>query len=224
MRTAFREHLDAFAHDLIILCDVVADIMRKASTALIETSLDSAEDALSLEGERNEIVERCETRAVELLALEGPVARDLRQVVSSIYIVEDLRRMAALAMHIATSARRRHPSSCVPESMLEQFATLAELVDEMMVKTRELLIDPDPDAAAVLNDDDDDVDRLQGAMMVTLTSEDWRGTNSQTVDATLLGRYYERYADHCVNMSSRVIYLTTGKTREEYLALRAQEG
>ena len=107
MRTAYREHLDNFSHDLIVMCDTVRTIMDKASQALLDRALEPAEEALSLTEELDEIRSRCSERAVKLLALENPMAQDLRQVVSSIYIVEDLFRMGQLAQHIADAARRR---------------------------------------------------------------------------------------------------------------------
>ncbi|KQB83953.1 phosphate signaling complex protein PhoU [Corynebacterium lowii] len=218
MRTAYREHLDAFSHDLVVMCDLVDAVMTKASRALLRASLQSAEDALSTEEEVAEIASRCEARAVELLALEGPVARDLRQVVSSIYIVEDFRRMGALAMHIASTARRRHPAPVIPEDQRDNFERFAQLVADMAAQTRELLLEPDAQAAVALSKDDDSVDAVQQRVMGMLNQEQWQGTVTQAVDATLISRYYERYADHCVSVAARVIYLSTGMTRSEYLA------
>ncbi|KQB83060.1 phosphate signaling complex protein PhoU [Corynebacterium oculi] len=221
MRTAYREHLDAFSHDLVVMCDLVDAVMTKASHALLHTSLQAAEEALSLEEQVTEIASRCESRAVELLALEGPVARDLRQVISSIYIVEDCRRMAALAMHIASTARRRHPQAVIPEDHQENFAELARLVAAMAAQTRDLLLAPDAQAAVALSKDDDSVDALHQSVMAALTQGNWNGSVTQAVDATLIGRYYERYADHCVSVAARVIYLSTGMTRSEYLAAQS---
>ncbi|WPF65748.1 MULTISPECIES: phosphate signaling complex protein PhoU [unclassified Corynebacterium] len=221
MRTAYREHLDTFSHDLVAMCDLVDAVMTKASDALLHSSLQPAEEALSLEEQVTEIASRCESRAVELLALEGPVARDLRQVVSSIYIVEDFRRMAALAMHIASTARRRHPQAVIPQDREGDFAEFARLAADMAAKTRALLLDPEAPAAVALSKDDDSVDALHQDVMAGLTQGQWSGTVTQAVDATLIGRYYERYADHCVSVADRVIYLSTGMTRSEYLAAQS---
>ena len=223
MRAAYREHLDSFAHDLIVMCDLVSSVMDKANDALTRASLESAEEALSMDEELDEIVDRCEARAVELLALEGPVARDLRQVVSSIYIVEDFRRMAALAMHIANAARRRHPEYACPERVRGFFEEMGRLGLHMVAKIRDLLVDPDADSAVSLNEDDDAVDDLHEHIMLVLTQREWTYTTREAVDVALIARYYERYADHAVNVSSRVIYLTTGLVREEYIARRRDE-
>ena len=223
MRIAYREHLDNFAHDLIVMCDTVRSIMTNASRALLTASLGSAEEALSSADGLNEIRVRCEDRAVELLALEGPVARDLRQIVSSIYIVEDFARMGALAMHIANSARRRHPEHAVPESLLGYFDELARLVEEMGDKTRDLLVDPNADVALVLNEDDDAVDDLHSYILTAMTQRDWPHSTREAVDVALLARFYERYADHCVNVAARIVYLTSGLSPHEYIAKKESD-
>ncbi|MGP6174528.1 phosphate signaling complex protein PhoU [Corynebacterium sp. A21] len=223
MRTAYREHLDAFAHDLIVMCDVVQGIMSQASDALLRGSLESSENALSMSEELEEIRVRCDERAVQLLALEGPVARDLRQVISSIYIVEDFSRMAALAMHLASSARRRHPELAIPSPLLGYFEEYARLTRDMAEKTRDLLISPDPDIALVLSEEDDAVDDLNDHLLTLLTQREWPHSTRQAVDTAMASRFYERYADHCVNVAGRIVYLTTGLMPEEYLAKRQRD-
>jgi len=217
MRIAYREHLDNFAHDLIVMCDTVRSIMSNASAALLDAALEPAEDAISCAEPLEEIRTRCEDRAVQLLALEGPVARDLRQVVSSIYIVEDFDRMAALAMHIAKAARRRHPESAVPEPMKGYFQEMARLVGEMAEKTRDILVDPNADVALVLGEDDDAVDDLNEYMLTLLTQREWEHSTREAVDVALLARYYERYADHCVNVAARIVYLSSGLNPAQYV-------
>ncbi|WIM67301.1 phosphate signaling complex protein PhoU [Corynebacterium breve] len=223
MRTVYREHLDAFAHDLLVMCDSVRSIMDKASEALLTTSLEKAEDALSLADPLEEIRVRCEERAVQLLALENPVASDLRQVVSSIYIVEDFNRMAALAMHVANTARRRHPDPVLSDDMVGYVEEMARLVQEMGEKTHDLLVDPDADVAMILNEDDDAVDDLNSFLLELMTQREWKHSIRQAVDLAGLTRFYERYADHCVNVAARIVYLTTGLQPEEYLRKRESD-
>lgn len=217
MRTAYREELDEFANDLIIMCDTVSDIMEKASEALLRGSLQKAEESLSLSDDLEEIRLRCEQRAVELLLLETPVATELRQVVSSIYIVADFQRMGALGMHIARLARRRHPEPLLPDVIYGQFEEMARLVKEMVIQTRDLLVDPDTDMALKLAREDDAVDELNHQVLALITSNDWAHTTRAAVDAAMLTRYFERYADHCVAVAARIVYLITGMDPDEYL-------
>ncbi|WJZ18773.1 hypothetical protein CGUA_11180 [Corynebacterium guangdongense] len=215
MRIAYRDQLDAFARDLVVMCDIVNEIITKASSALIRGSLEEAEDALSMADGLDEIRRRCEQRAIDLLLLESPVASDLRQVISSIYIVNDLRRMGALGMHIANTARRRHPDIAVADPVKEQFQEIAAAVLTMMGKTREVLITPDEKVAYDLAAEDDAVDEMNQAILTEVTGEEWAHTNREAVDAAMLTRYYERFADHCVSVAARVVYLVTGMPPEE---------
>ena len=220
MRHAYREELNAFAHDLIVMCDGVSAIMHKASQALLTADLQPAEEAISLTDELDAVRLRSEERAVALLALENPVAKELRQVVSSIYIVEDLNRMSELAKHIANAARRRHPDSVIPETYLGYFKEMARLVEDMVALTRDVLVDPDADVALRLTSEDDAVDDINEHLLNVLTRREWTETTRAAVDIALLSRFYERYADHCVNVAARVVFLITGMTPEEYLAER----
>ncbi len=223
MRTAYKENLEAFAHDLVIMCDTVTAIMKKASVGLAERNLQAAEEALSLTDELDEIRTRSNARAVELLALEGPVARDLRQVVSSIYVVEDFDRMGVLAKHVAKTARRRHPDLAVPQEYLGFFTEMARLCIEMIGKVREILLQPDADVAMILEQDDDAMDDLHSHLMAVLTSKDWRYSTREAVDMALMARFYERFADHCVNVSAQIVFLITGLNPDAYLAKRRKD-
>lgn len=223
MRAAYREQLDNFAHDLIIMSDTVHNLMTLASKALLEGALQPAEEAVSLREELDEVRARCEDRAVSLLALENPMAKDLRQVISSIYIVEDYYRMGRLAQHIATSARRRHPEIVVPADILGFFEEYARLVLDMSLGLKDLLITRDPDLALRLTDDDDAVDDINQHLLRMLTQREWKGTVRQAVETSQLSRYYERFADHCASAAGRIIYLATGLDPERYMHKRDQE-
>ncbi|MBV7282676.1 MULTISPECIES: PhoU domain-containing protein [unclassified Corynebacterium] len=216
MRTAFREHLDGFSYDLLVLSDHVRETMRLASKALINNELTPAEEALSAATAMEETRQRCEERAVALLLLEGPMARDLRQIISSIYIVEHFDRMGALGMHIARVARRRHPNNAVPAILVGYFEEMSRIALQMSDKIHELLLNPDADVALVLSDDDDAMDDLHAHIMHVLTQREWKYSTLEAVDVTLLSRYYERFADHTVDVAARIVYLTSGMQPEEY--------
>lgn len=224
MRTIYREHLNAFSEDLQIMSDTVRTVMTYASKALIDGSLDDAEAALTEADTLKEIRVRCEERSMALLALESPVASDLRQVFTSIYIVEDFNRMGALARHIASTARLRHPDYVYDESMRPTVVELARLVDTMSDLIHDQLISPDVDGALEMSKFDDELDSLNQHLLSTVTARDWEGSNRVAVDLALVGRYYERYADHCVNVAARIVFLVTGLTPERYVSKQDSEG
>ncbi|QPK78872.1 phosphate signaling complex protein PhoU [Corynebacterium lizhenjunii] len=223
MRAAYREHLDNFSHDLIVMCDTVRDMLTLASQGLLHSDLQKAEETLSLKDELEETRARCESRAVTLLALENPMGKDLRQVVSSIYIVEDLFRMGQLVRHVANTARRRHPECAVPEEHRGFFEEMFRICLQMVAQTRDILIEPDPEVAIAAAKDDDAIDDINEHIIGLLTMREWGHTTRQAVDMALLSRFYERFADHAVSVNSRVVFLVTGLAPEQYLAKKDED-
>ncbi|OFT57929.1 PhoU family transcriptional regulator [Corynebacterium sp. HMSC05H05] len=220
MRTVYREHLQAFNEDVLEMCDAVRDVMGHATAALLEHSLEDAEAALTAVDELKEISQRCEERSMSLLALHSPVAYDLRQVISAIYIVESFDRMGSLAKNVALLARQRHPNPVYPEPLQGYVQELARLVYEMGAATRKLLDEPDADAAVELHTIDEGVDDMKAFLCALASAPDWQYTNREAVDLSMLARYYERYADRCVSVGRRMVFLITGLQPEAYVQQR----
>ncbi|MFR4190884.1 MAG: phosphate signaling complex protein PhoU [Corynebacterium variabile] len=223
MRTVYQEQMRTFAHDLSLMSDRVRTMMSEACLALFDADIEKAETVLSSIDGVEELRKKAEQTSFELLALEGPVARDLRQVVSGTYIVEDLARMAALAVHVARTARRHHPDHTLPEQIEPYFREMARLTDEIGAKLHDVLVTYDPEKAMELALDDDAVDDLHEHMFQLTTKREWPFPVSVAVDVTLLSRFFERYSDHAVNIGTRVVYLATGKQPEEYETTRRTE-
>lgn len=223
MRTVYQEQMRTFAHDLSVMSDRVRTMMSEACLALFDADIEKAETVLSSIDGVEELRKKAEQTSFELLALEGPVARDLRQVVSGTYIVEDLARMAALAVHVARTARRHHPDHTLPEQIEPYFREMARLTDEIGAKLHDVLVTYDPEKAMELALDDDAVDDLHEHMFQLTTKREWPFPVSVAVDVTLLSRFFERYSDHAVNIGTRVVYLATGKQPEEYETARRSE-
>ena len=217
MRTAYQEHMKDFSHDLIEMCDKTKNMLSNATNALFNADLGAAESVMSTVDTVEEMRQKCERRAFELLALEGPVARDLRQVVSGTYIVEDLARMSALSVHIAKIARRRHPEKAVPEDIEAFFKEMSRICMEISDSLREILETYDAELALKLAEEDDAIDDVHQHLFVLLTQREWVHSTTNAVDVTLLSRFYERYSDHAVNIGARVVYLATGRHPEEYV-------
>lgn len=223
MRTVYQEQMRTFAHDLSLMSDRVRTMMSEACLALFDADIEKAETVLSSIDGVEQLRKKAEQTSFELLALEGPVARDLRQVVSGTYIVEDLARMAALAVHVARTARRHHPDHTLPEQIEPYFREMARLTDEIGAKLHDVLVTYDPEKAMELALDDDAVDDLHEHMFQLTTKREWPFPVSVAVDVTLLSRFFERYSDHAVNIGTRVVYLATGRQPEEYETARRTE-
>ena len=220
LRTEYREHLEAFNQDVLEMCDTVREIMGHATAALLERSLEDAEAALTEADSLKDISERCEDRSMRLLALQNPVASDLRQVVSAIYIVESFERMGSLARNIALLSRQRHPHPVYPEALHGYVEELARLVYEMGATTRQLLVEPDADVAVELHTIDEGVDDMKAYLFSLVSDREWEYSTREAVDLSMLTRYYERYADRCVSVASRMVFLITGLKPEAYLRQR----
>lgn len=214
MRSVFRSKLDEFSDQLVRFCETNTRLLDRATVALLEGDEIAATEVIDGAAELEELREVSEQHAFDLLLLEAPVAGDLRQVVSGIYIVEHFTRMATLAGHIARVARRRHPEPVVPEAVIPVIRDLARRDAEMAAHLHELLTTKDVELALSLDSEDDAVDSLHSDLMKQISAEDWPHGSVAAVDLALLARYYERFADHTVSIANRVVYLATGERPE----------
>jgi phosphate transport system protein len=217
MRTAYHEQLDALTAQLGEMCGMAGVAMERATQALLQADLMLAEQVITDHEQISMMSARAEESAFVLLALQAPVAGDLRAIVGSIQIVADVDRMGALALHVAKIARRRHPEHALPEEVNGYFAEMGRVAVELGNATQEVVASRDPEKAARLREEDDAMDDLHRHLFTVLMDRDWRHGVSAAVDVTLLGRFYERFADHAVEIGRRVIFQVTGKFPEEDL-------
>ncbi len=199
--------------DLADQCVLAGQSMQQATQALLDTDAALAERVISAHTKRAAHASSLEHDALTLLALQAPVAGDLRTVVACLKNVADAERMAALSRHVAEIARRRHPSCAVPGHVVGYFADMGRLAVNLGNNAAEVVRFGDPRKAAHLRHDDDAVDRLHRQLFSVMLSGNWHYDTAATVDVTLLGRYYERFADHAVEIGRRVIFQITGTTR-----------
>lgn len=217
MRTAYHEQLNALTHQLAEMCRMAGIAMERATQALLQADLVMAEQVI---GDHENIIAasaRAEETAFVLLALQAPVAGDLRAIVASIQIVADVERMGALALHVAKIARRRHPQHTLPEEVNGYFAEMGRIAVDLGNSAREVLLSRDPDQARLILEEDDAMDDLHRHLFSVMMDREWKHGVAAAVDVTLLGRFYERFADHAVEISRRVIFQVTGNlpTEEE---------
>ncbi len=210
MRTAFHEQLDALNEQLADMCGRAGLSMQNATQALLQADLALAEQVIDEQGRLAEMSGTAEDAAFVLLALQAPVAGDLRAVVSAIRVCADVERMGGLAVHVAKIVRRRHPEHVLPEEANGYFAEMGRVAVELGNAAEEVLRTGDPDKARLLNDKDDAMDELHRRLFTELMDREWEHGVAAAVDLTLLGRFYERFADHAVEIARRVIFQATG--------------
>lgn len=193
------------------MCQVASDALRDATKALLDADLAQAELVIASDVRLDEMRSNAEKVALELLALEAPVATDLRTVVSAIWIVADLQRMGALAIHVAKAARRRHPAHVIPAEIRPIIERMGRVGVHLADQAGVVLRERDADLARRLEAEDDLMDDLQRELFATLLAPGWRHGVAPAVDIALLARFYERFADHAVSVARRVVFLVTGE-------------
>jgi phosphate transport system protein len=189
----------------------VADAMERATQALLEVDLGLAEQVISDDQKVDDARAECEEQAYALLALQAPVATDLRTVLAAIHAAESLERMGDLALHVAKAARRRHPEPVLPDSVKPDFAEMGRAAVKLARQAEVVIKTKDVDAAKDLEAEDDQVDDIHRHLFTVLMDRDWPYGVAAAVDVTLLGRFYERYADHAVSVAKRMIFVVTGR-------------
>jgi phosphate transport system protein len=211
MRAAYNEKLAALADELAEMSQLAGEAMKKATTALLEGDLDLAEDVISGDIKIDALRSAAEEQAFGLLALQAPVAGDLRSVIAAIHSAGDLERMGDLALHVAKAARRRHPSKVLPDDVAPYFAEMGRVALDLAQDARQVILTRDIELAFTMESDDDAMDDLHRHLFTVLLSKDWPGGVAPAIDVTLLGRFYERFADHAVAVARRVVFMVTGK-------------
>ncbi|AEF37529.1 MULTISPECIES: phosphate signaling complex protein PhoU [Mycobacteriaceae] len=215
MRTAYHEQLSDLAEQLGKMCGLAGIAMERATQALLQADLVVAEQVITDHEKIAAMSARAEESAFVLLALQAPVAGDLRAIVSSIQMVADIDRMGALALHVAKIARRRHPQHALPEEVNGYFAEMGRVAVDLGNSAQEVLLSRDPEKAARIREEDDAMDDLHRHLFSVMMDKEWRHGVAAAVDVTLLGRFYERFADHAVEVARRVIFQATGKFPDE---------
>ncbi|MFE3002740.1 phosphate signaling complex protein PhoU [Nocardia sp. NPDC059246] len=220
MRTEYHESLARLATLLVAMSLRDRSAVASATNALLDADIEQAEHAIDVCAEIETMRDRCEQAAVGLLARQAPVAGELRQVVTALQLVGDLARMGTLASHIATVARRRHPGHAVPDSVRPIVASMGTAAVAIVTSAAAVLEFRDPDDAAQLDQQDDVMDELHRDLFTVVLAPDWHDGVTAAVDLALLGRYYERFADHAVQVGRRTIFLATGENPQTWLADR----
>lgn len=210
MRAIFDQELEQIGDDLLRMSRHVADAIRDASEALRTADLELAERVIDADAKVDELERELDERCVLLLARQQPVATDLRTIVSALRISASIERMGDLARHIAQVVRLRYPEPAVPASAQRLFDGLAEAAVKVGTDVVTLLETHDLELASAVERDDDVLDDLHTQTFRLTLADSWQGSTAETVDVTLLARFFERFGDHAVSVARRITYLVTG--------------
>ena len=211
MRDAYHNNLDAVSATLVSMAAMVDNAIVRASKALLESDRALAEEVIAADAAIDTLQYELDSRAVDLMARQAPVASDLRVLVTSFRMSADLARMGDLAAHIAKAARMRFPACAVPVELQMTILEMGRVASDLVNKTALVIRDRDIEGALQVERDDDQMDRLHRQLFITLLDPSWPHGIETAIDVTLIGRYYERFADHTVSIAGRLYYSVTGE-------------
>ena len=215
MRNAFHDELDAITAHLVEMGELVSAAMTKSTAALLNSDLTSAEAVIADDDHIDQMQHDLEAKTIDLMACQQPVAQDLRVLVTSLRMSSDLERMGDFCHHIAKIARMRYPEAAVPAELAETIKEMGKTAGLIIDKATHVIKNHDIEAAAQLEIDDDEMDRLHRKLFTILLDDSWPHGIETAIDMTLLGRYYERCADHAVSTARRVYFLVKGEYASE---------
>jgi len=211
MRNAFHDELDGIGTTLLQMAGLAKIAMNDATTSLLTVDLGMAEKVIAADNVIDDIQHELDARTINLIARQQPVATDLRTLVTSLRMSADLERMGDLAHHVAKQARMRYPNSAVPAELVPTITAMGSVADKIVDKLSSVMEHRDTVRALEIETDDDEMDRLHRELIGVLLSKDWSHGVETAIDMTLLGRYYERFADHAVSIARRVYFSVTGE-------------
>ena len=225
MREVFHQSLEDLQGRLVEIADLVTVSIDKATRAFATSDVALAEEVIADDAKIDALAVTLDEQAIEILARQQPVARDLRIVVTALRVSASLERMGDMSEHIAQLARLRFPERAIPKGLKGTFVKMGELDVEISRTLSELLRTGDLRFADTIRNADDDVDELHASVFEKVLSDNWKGEATATVDATLASRYHERFADHAVAIAKKMVYLSTGdwQVSEAEIALAAEQ-
>lgn len=211
IRSVFQDELDGVSQSLVDLTDMVAVSISKATESILNCDLKLAEEVIASDDTIDEFQHALDARIIDIIARQQPVASDLRALVTALRMSADLERMGDMSHHVAKITRLRHPDAAIPTELIANFKQMGESAEKIARKTGSVIASRDTEVALQVEKDDDEMDKLHRLLIGTLVDPNWKHGVESAIDLTLLGRYYERFADHAVSVSRRVYYLVTGK-------------
>ncbi|MUK01400.1 phosphate signaling complex protein PhoU [Vibrio cholerae] len=211
MRKVFQAELHQIGEELIEISQLVSEAIQKANSAFQGADTELAQEVIAADARIDFLQNDLDERAIDILALQGPVASDLRMIVGALRMSASLERMGDLARHVAQLARLRFPANVIPERIRPTFDELALLDVQIAAKVTELLETRNLDLSNEISAANARVNELHAGVFRAIAAEDWNESAPTTVDVTLASRYYERFADHGVSVARKVTYLVTGE-------------
>ena len=211
MRDIFHDELDDIGKRVLEMINLASVAMQKATQALMGANLTLAEEVARDDKRIRALSAELEERSFQLIAQQQPVATDLRVLISTIHLSLDLERMGGLANHVAKIARWRHPERAVPPEARDVISQMGDVALSLVEKVADVVDGRDVALAQAIEAEDDSMDALRRKLLTLVLSDNWSRGTEAAIDMALLGRYYERFADHAVAVARQTIFIVTGE-------------
>jgi phosphate transport system protein len=221
LRTDFHQSIDGVRQLVAHLGASVVELIPRVTDILLEQDLEGAERVIFDDDEFDARALDVEERALRLLALQAPVANDLRQLAAALKLAPEIERSADLCCNICKAARRIYPHQLDPKlrGTIQRMSTQAQLEYKAAV---EAYVNVDDAWAAAVPDMDDYLDDLHRDFVQQIFEiHADEGIELQVaVQLAMVARFYERLGDHAVNIAAKVRYVASGWMEEHDGAAR----
>jgi len=223
LRTSFRDQLDAMRGEIVTMCAIVTDMIPRATDAFLNNDLDAAKRLIEDDDRLDEISVNLDTMCMELLALQQPMATDLREIIAAIRLNFEIERSGDLAVNIAKATRRMFGTE-YETNIRSLLLKMSEEAQRMYRLAGEAYANRDVPLGAALDDIDDRLDDYANDLIeAVLNDHKAHERDAQTsIQLALLGRFYERVGDHAVTVGEWVRFIVEGWTPEKIGATRAR--
>jgi phosphate transport system protein len=215
-RKAFHEELQELCDDVVRLGALVGEAIQAGTDAFLDADLTAAERVIGQDSVIDDIMHSVESRTYLLLARQQPMAVDLRVLVTVLRIIHELERAGDNMVNVVKATRRLYPYQLDPK-MRGLIHRMREQASAQVRLAVSAFAERDPARAAALGDMDDVMDDLQKDLFRTIFTSEVKDEASlqRAVQIALVGRYFERIADHAVNTGERVTFMVTGQFPED---------
>jgi phosphate transport system protein len=214
VRVVFQQELHEVQDRLVRIAELVEVAIRDATVAFRSSDVALAESVIDKDSDIDALADGLDELAIAILARQAPVARDLRLIVSALRMSASLERMGDIAEHIAQLARYRFPDKVIPKGLRKTFDEMGDIDVEMAGLLTQLLREQDTALVTKIRDLDDRLDELHASVFEKVLSESFTADRMNVIDATLASRYHERFGDHAVSITKKVLYFISGDFSE----------
>jgi phosphate transport system protein len=223
IRKSFHHELDEIQADIVRLGALVTECIPRATNALLMGDLREAQRIIDDDDVLDVLTLSIEERCFQVLALQQPMAGDLRSIITAIKLVSELERDGDLMVNVCKGARRIYGAT-IDGALRRDIERMSEQALRLTRLAIDAYAERDEGLAAALDDIDDQLDELHAEYIQAIFESHTGGgvDLQQAVQLALIGRYYERVGDHAVNMGERTVYMVTGWLPEHTGAARSQ--